>query len=491
VSVSDPKPLSPLDSLFLWGERRDTMMHVAGLLTFCPPAGADSTYLRDLVREAQAITEVKAPWNRKLQDTGLMPKPFRSWETDSDIDLEYHIRHSALPRPGGERELGVLVSRLHSNALDMSRPPWEMHFIEGLEDGRFAIYVKIHHSLVDGYSAMKLLVNCLSETREEMDKPLFFATGLPPRAPRAEAEARGLAGDVSHAIHSAKSHSASAVTLTKRVAVPMIPFVRRTPELASGVRAPNSILNGRIGRNRRFATQQYSLALIKELAEHFEVTVNDVFLSIVGGGLHRFLSELGELPDKSLVAFLPVNVRTQDDNGGGNALGAILAKVGSNLSHPVERLRLVSASANAAKAQLEGMTKQGILAWSAFVMAPAGLQGLGAMAGIRGGVPINFNLCLSNVPGPRHHLYLRGSRMEGSFPVSIPYHSMALNITLQSYADTVGIGFVGCRDTIPHLQRLAVYTGVALDELIAAAGIAPAEGRAEAAAAERETANTR
>ncbi len=482
--MSDPKPLSPLDSLFLWGERRDTMMHVAGLLTFCPPEGADSTYLRDLVLEAQAITDVKAPWNRKLQDTGLVPSLFRSWETDDDIDLEYHVRHSALPRPGGERELGVLVSRLHSHALDLSRPPWEMHFIEGLEDGRFAIYVKIHHSLVDGYSAMKLLVNCLSETVEEMDKPLFFAIGLPPRAPRSDTDGGGLAADLSHLVHSVRAHSASALTLTRRVATPVLPFTRRQPELVSGVRAPNSILNGRIGRNRRFATQQYSLSLIKDLANHFDVTLNDVFLSIVGGGLHRFLSELGELPEKSLVAFLPVNVRTHDDNGGGNAIGAILAKVGSNLDDPVQRLRLVSASAGAAKAQLEGMTKQGIFAWSAYVMAPTGLQGIGAIAGIRGGVPINFNLCVSNVPGPRHHLYLRGSRLEGSFPVSIPYHSMALNITLQSYADTVGIGFVGCRDTIPHLQRLAVYTGVALDELIAAAGIAPAEGRAEAAAAE-------
>ncbi len=467
--MPDQKALSPLDSLFLWGERPDTMMHVAGLMIFSPPEGVPRTYLRDLVQESLAVTDVKSPWNRKLQST-VLPTPFRSWVTDEDIDLDYHVRHSALPHPGGERELGVLVSRLHSHALDMSRPPWELHFIEGLEGGRFAVYIKIHHSLVDGYSAVKLLVASLSETAEETDKPMFFASGLPPRTPRAESDGGGLISDLSDLIGGVRTHSASALTLTKRVASPLLPFTHRQPELASGVRAPNSILNGRIGRNRRFATQQYCLSDIKALSHHFDVTLNDIFLSIVGGGLHRFLSELGELPEKSLVAFLPVNVRAKEDNGGGNAIGAILAKVGSNVADPVERLELVSASAGAAKAQLEGMTRQGILAYSAYTMAPTGLQGLGAIAGIRGGVPINFNLCVSNVPGPRHHLYLRGSRLEASYPVSIPYHSMALNITMQGYANTLGLGFVGCRDTLPHLQRLAVYTGEALAALTAAAG---------------------
>jgi diacylglycerol O-acyltransferase len=315
-----------------------------------------------------------------------------------------------------------------------------------------------------------MLVASLSDTAEEMDKPLIWAIGLPPRTPRAEAPS-GVLSDVSKLAGGVRAHTASALTLTKRFTSPILPFTRGAPELVSGVHAPNSILNGRISRNRRFATQQYSLAQIKELSRHFDVTVNDVFLTIVGGGLHKFLGESGKLPEKSLVAFLPVNVRTQDDNGGGNAIGAILAKVGSQEPDPVKRLRLVSASAGAAKDQLSGMTKQGILAYSAYVMAPTGLQGLGAIAGIRSGVPINFNLCLSNVPGPNHFLYLRGSRLEASYPVSIPYHSMALNITMQSYADTVGIGFVGCRDTLPHLQRLAVYTGEALAELVAAAGL--------------------
>ncbi len=467
--MPEQKALSPLDSLFLWGEHRNTMMHVGGLLVFTPPPDVDRFYLRDLVDEAIALHDIQPPWNRKLLSNGRVPNPFRSWVTDDDIDLEYHVRRSALPSPGGERELGVLVSRLHSNPLDMRRPPWECHFIEGLEHARFALYVKMHHSLIDGYSAMKLLVNSFSKDADEMDRPMFFSIGFPPRSARA-ADDDGVLAEVGQLVSSARAHTSSALTLGKRVASPLIPFRRGQPELVSASQAPRSILNNRIGPTRRFATQQYSLPELKELGESYGATLNDVFLAIIGGGLRKFLSEMGELPDKSLVAFMPVNVRTKDDNGGGNAIGALLAKVGSNVADPVERLQLVSESTGAAKSQLEGMTKQGILAYSAYLMAPAGIQALSAFTGIRGGMPTNFNLCVSNVPGPTHPLYLRGSRAVASYPVSIPFHGMALNITLQSYNGTVGAGFVGCRDTLPHLQRLAVYTGESLAELADAAG---------------------
>ncbi len=462
------KPLSPLDSLFLWGEHRNTMMHVGGLMVFTPPEDAGRFYLRDLVDEAIALHDIKAPWNRKLLATGLVPNPFRSWVTDDDIDLEYHVRRSALPSPGGERELGVLVSRLHSNPLDMRRPPWEMHFIEGLENNRFAMYVKMHHSLIDGYSAMKLLVRSFAKDPADREMPLFFSIGFAPRSQRTET-GTSMVAEVGSLVGSARKHTASALTLGKRVASPLVPFRRGEPELVSASQAPRSILNNRIGPTRRFATQQYPLNDLKELGERHDATLNDVFLSIVGGGLRKFLGESDQLPDKSLVAFMPVNVRTKDDNGGGNAIGALLAKVGSDVEDPLERLHLVSESASAAKSQLEGMTKQGILAYSAYLMAPAGVQAFSAITGIRGALPTNFNLCVSNVPGPDFPLYLRGSRVVASYPVSIPFHSMALNITLQSYDGTLGVGFVGCRDCLPHLQRLAVYTGDSLRELERAA----------------------
>ena len=190
-----------------------------------------------------------------------------------------------------------------------------------------------------------------------------------------------------------------------------------------------------------------------------------MFLAIVGGGLRRFLSELDELPDSSLVAFVPVNVRPKGDEGGGNAVGAMLATLGTDIADPVERLHAISASTRSAKAQLEGMTQEAIMAYSAYLLAPGGVQALAGFAGLRAPLPLSFNVCVSNVPGPRDERYLRGSRMEAYYPASIPIHGMALNITVLSYAGTFNVGFIGDRDALPHLQRLAVYTGEALAEL--------------------------
>ncbi len=468
LSVPDLHPLSLLDSLFIWGERRNTMMHVAGLLQFELPADAGPAYLRDIVSEAKANGVVQPPWNRKLRPGGALWSPLHAWVTDPNVDLDYHVRRSALPGPGGERELGELVSRLHSNQLDFSRPPWELEFIEGLSGRRFAMYVKVHHALVDGYSAMRILADGFSTTPDDLSKPLFFAVPPAPRPRRSDADAKREApsSELGSLVGAARSQLGSAATLGKRVAEPLLR--RGDADLTSGLQAPDSILNSRIGRNRRFATQQYSLPQLKSLAADNDATINDVFLAIVGGGLRKFLGEMDQLPERSLVAFLPVNVRPRGDAGGGNAIGAILARVGSDIEDPLERLARVSAGTRAAKAQLEGMTPQAIMAYSTYLFAPAGLQAASAITGIRGVLPVNFNLCVSNVPGPAETRYLKGSRLAASYPVSVPYHSMALNITLQSYDDKLGVGFVGDRDTLPHLQRLAVYTGEALEQLSAA-----------------------
>jgi WS/DGAT/MGAT family acyltransferase len=422
------------------------------------------TYLRDIVDDAHTAAEVHAPWNRKLRHSRFLASPAQAWVTEEDVDLDYHVRRSALPSPGGERELGVLVSRLHSNQLDLSRPPWEVHMIEGQEGGRFSIYTKVHHSLIDGFTGMRLTVRGLSRDPEERDRPLAFLQQPARRREPAESEDSGMLADLGTLVSDVRSQAGSAVNLVKRIADP---FLRRNQysDLVHTVQAPPSILNGRIGRNRRFATQQYSLPRIKAIGSTNDATINDVVLAVVAGGLRTFLSGIDELPDKPLVAFLPVNVRTKDDVGGGNAVGAILASLATDVADPIERLHLITASTSMAKAQLDGMTQEAILAYSAYLMAPTGIQALSAITGIHTPLPLAFNVCVSNVPGPKDPLYLRGSRLEAFYPASIPAHGMALNITLFSYADTINVGFVGCRDTLPHLQRLAVDTGQAFADL--------------------------
>ncbi len=145
------KRLGPQDMLFLYGETPSSMMHVAALMPFTPPADAPANYLRQMFEDTRDL-DVVAPWNLKLSHPRMLRRPDQSWVVDDKFDIDYHVRRSALASPGDERELGILVSRLHSQNIDFTRPPWELHFIEGLEGGRFAIYMKIHHSLVDGYT---------------------------------------------------------------------------------------------------------------------------------------------------------------------------------------------------------------------------------------------------------------------------------------------------------------------------------------------------
>jgi WS/DGAT/MGAT family acyltransferase len=465
VARTESTRLGLLDTMFLYGERPDTMMHVASLMPFQPPDDAPPTLLRDLIDEARRNPVIQPPWNRKLRYPRLVGSPLQSWVVDEDFDLDYHVRRSALASPGDERELGVLVSRLHSNPIDLSRPPWEMHLIEGLAGGRFAVYAKMHHSLVDGYTGVRLMARSLSTDPGDREMPLFFSVAPRERGVREEGpDDGGFVSDLGSLARGLAGQAGSAVTLTRRIVEPVLRR-HRFPDLVDSPRAPRSILNRRIGRNRRFATQQYELAQLKRLGAAHGATVNDVLLAVTGGGLRRFLSDLGELPAAPLVAFVPVNVRPKGDEGGGNAVGAMLATLATDVADPVERLRRIVASTRSAKAQLEGMTQEAILAYSAYLLAPGGLQAMSALTGVHPPLPLAFNVCVSNVPGPREPLYLRGGRLEAYYPASIPIHGMALNITVLSYAGTLNVGFVGDRDALPHLQRLAVYTGDALAEL--------------------------
>ncbi|MBT9256925.1 wax ester/triacylglycerol synthase family O-acyltransferase [Phycicoccus sp. MAQZ13P-2] len=459
---------SPLDAVFLIGETPETLMHVGSLLHFSMPADADDAWLRDLVADVRA-SPVRTPWTYRLQTRRLLRQPVHRWVEDDAFDIDYHVRHSALPSGGGERELGVLVSRLHSNQLDFRRPPWELTFIEGVAPGQFAVYTKIHHSLVDGYTGNRLLQRGLTEDPDDRTHPHFLGLTRPPRA---EGEPREPVGDVTAILRSI----GNAVTSMPEVARTLVGTQLRrggpSTRAVASYQAPVSILNGRTGRARRFATQQYELERLRAVARARNATLNDVLMAVCAGGLRRFLDDLASLPDRPLVAFVPVNVRAPESEGGGNYVGATLVSLATDIEDPVARLAAITSSSRAAKARMRGMGGDAVIAYSAMLLAPAGLQVLRAMSGLPLPGPLTLNVCISNVPGPTKPLYWRGARLDATYPVSIPGHSMALNITAQSYAGTLNLGFIGDRDALPHLQRLAVHTGAALEELEAATGTA-------------------
>ncbi len=457
--MATAKRLNPLDWTFLAAETRESMMHVGALMRFEPPPHADADLLRELMDEVRSEAVAYAPWNLKLKHPNFVASPLQAWVEDSAFDVEYHVRRSALPAPGDERELGILVSRLHSHSIDFHRPPWEVHIIEGLEGGCFAMYLKVHHALVDGYTGIALLSRSLSQTADERDTPMFFTRKPPTR----EKVAASPAPTMEALLGMARAQIGTTRNITRALTTTLR---RKDSSLIAPMQAPRSILNQKISRNRRFATQQFSVERLKKAAKAHGGTLNDVVLALCAGALRRLLSELGELPDKPLTTMLPVNIRPKDDPGGGNAVGAILATLATDVEDPAERIRAIIASTQLAKAQLSGMTKAGIMQYSALLMAPLMLS---QIPGAAGRVRPAFNVVISNVPGPKQALYFRGFKLDAYYPLSIPFQGYGLNITGVSYIDTLNFGFIGSRDTLPHQQRIAVYSRDALEELEAAA----------------------
>ena len=454
---------SPLDSIFLMGETKETLMHVGSMLHLSLPEDAGPDFLTDLVAALRS-SPIEPPWNMRLQTRMLMRQPVHRWVVDDEFDIDYHVRHSALPRPRGERELGVLVSRLHSNQLDFRRPPWELHIIEGLSGNRFAAYIKIHHSLVDGYTGMRLLQRGLSLDPDDREHPFFFSLTKRKRPPR-EVDP---VGDFASIVRGLASSFSTTPAVATALVETQLHRGRTSTRAVTSYQAPHSVLNSRVGQSRRFATQQYDLGRLRAIAKARGATLNDVLLAICAGGLRRFLANREQLPERPLIAFIPVNVRPKESEGGGNAVGATLVSLATDIEDPLARLATITASARAAKDRMRGMSADAVMAYSALLLAPAGLQVARAMSGLPLPLPTTLNVCISNVRGPKETLYWRGARLEATYPVSIPGHSMALNITAHSYAGALDIGFVGDRESLPHLQRLAVHTGEALDELEAA-----------------------
>ena len=459
-------PLNPIDVTWTQVESRDTPMHVAGLMPFALPADAPPDFLRDLVADLRSAKEFMPPWNYCLRGPGLAhPRP--AWVEQETLDLEYHVRHSALPKPGGERELGQLVARLHSQPMDLTRPPWEFHLIEGLEGGRFAIYLKLHHSLIDGISGVRLLTRCMSDDyQKSLTLPPFWSPSLEKqvRKERPAPTPTTMDGVMKTLVDAVGSQVRSVPQLVRSFASMLTPG-GTDPAMKLPFDAPRSVLNGRIGGQRRVATQLFDLNRLKALAKAGNCTLNDVVVSICGGALRRFLLDEGKLPAKSLTAGIPVSVRPADDEGTGTQVTFIISTLGTDIEDPRERLEGIAASTRAAKAHFRALPREAIMQYTMMLMAPSIVTMLTPIAGrIR---PM-FNVTVSNVPGATRPLYFRGARMEASYPISMIFHSIALNITCQSYADGLAFAFVGCRDSLPHLQNLAVYTADALNLLEAA-----------------------
>jgi WS/DGAT/MGAT family acyltransferase len=451
-----------IDSLFLLAERRERPLHVGGLHLYRPPEDAGPNYVAEQYRAAIEHGDVLRKLRRRPHRRfgGLGPW---EWRDDPDLDLEYHLRHSALPQPGRVRELLALVSRLHGTLLDRNRPLWEAHVIEGLQDGRFASYTKIHHAVVDGVSAMRLLERGLSPDPDARDLPPPLAER--PR-PARDQDSNGATFDPLGAVGSV---AGTALDLAKGAVgasdAAVRGFFRSFNEQAAAFpfRAPQTLLNVPITGARRFAAQSWELERMRSVAKGLGGTMNDVVLAMCGGALRRYLTDLGGLPEDPLIAMVPVSLRADDDDGSaGNLVGVILCNLGTHLADPLERFELVHESAEIGKLQLKGLNQMGALMLSAMNFSGLGLGPMYRFESLR---RPPFNIVISNVPGPRERLYWNGAELDGMYPASVPFDGQALNITCTSYADEMGFGLVGCRRSAPSLQRLLDHLDTSLADL--------------------------
>ncbi|MFT4046385.1 MAG: wax ester/triacylglycerol synthase family O-acyltransferase [Solimonas sp.] len=454
------KPLGPIDQMFLWLERRTQPMHVGGLQLLSPPPGAGADWLAHQVEALRKAVRAGPPFNRRL--VRRLGSWF--WTEDEHFDLDAHFIHMALPAPGRVRELLALVSQLHAAHLDRARPLWEFYIISGIEDGRFAIYAKIHHAMVDGIAGMRLLRRMMSE---DPATPAIPPWTMQPREARrgvdgTPAVTPGAYSNVAHLLGSIREQASTVPAVTREL-YRSIREGRDNPDYVSAFQAPRSILNQRITGSRRFAAQSYTMSRIRDAVKRRHATVNDIVLAICASALRRYLLDLDALPDKPLIAMVPLSLR-RDASEHGNQIAMILANLGTHLADPSARLAVIQGSVQDAKQRYARMKPTGMLGYVAAMMAPAGLN-------IASGIAPrwqSFNVIISNVPGPKRTLYWNGAKLEGMYPVSIITDGLALNITLTSYVDRVEFGVIACRRTLPRIQRLLDYFEQGLAELEAA-----------------------
>ncbi len=465
------KRLDLTEAGFLLLEKRETPMHVGGVNLFTLPDGADEeAFLADVLAKLRASTDLRPPFDSYVatKKTGFF------WEKDEHIDMEYHVRHSALPAPGRYRELFSLASRLHTTLLDRTRPLWEVHLIEGLQGRQFASYNKIHHAAIDGIGGMHLTQAMCTEdpadpnsyapfSREAYDayKKQRFGDRKAP-APSATRS------DLRTVIEALKEQYDSSVHLATAVRRFGMAFIGRSGNLAvPWHNVPRTSINTRVSGARRFVAQSFSFDRVKDICAAMDATINDVVLAVCAGALRRYLLSRDELPLHSLKAMAPVSLRDEGDIESTNAVGFITADLATNVYDPEKRLRTIQDSMRAGKDLLRELSPAESALFMQLTQLPALVT---SILGLGSRFPA-FSTVISNVPGPRKPLYWHGARLDGIYPASIVFDGFAMNITLVSYCDKLDFGIIACRRSLPQIQRIIDHLEDSLQELEAAAGI--------------------
>jgi WS/DGAT/MGAT family acyltransferase len=469
--------------------------HVASLTIYDPsgaPGGAGVDAARQLILER--INQL-APFRRRLVEVPLgLDLPY--WIEDPSFDLDFHVRHHAVPPPGNAHQLAEVVSRIHARPLDRSRPLWELYVIEGVDEGRrIAQLTKVHHAAIDGAAGALMLAAMLDV--EPDSRPTGEPADWTPEAvpndvallSRTMVEfARRPEKFIRLSVKTLRelgwlTHSAGVLALADLVAQP-IPgpagdLLRRRlrnapnevddPPALPPTAAPRTPWNATITPHRRFAYTTIPLEEAKKIRRAVGCTFNDVVLALCSGALRRYLIEHDCLPDESLIAMVPVSVRSgSEDDTYENRVSLVLAELATNEPDPLARLKRVHQSMNIAKTRFAAIPAATLQDFTRFAPPAVVARAMRMYSRLRiaDRTAPPFNLVISNVPGPPGPLYFAGAKLEHFYPISALTDGQGLNMTVQSYHGNLDFGFVACRELVPDLWRLTDLLQESLQELL-------------------------
>lgn len=496
------KQLTGMDAGFLYMETAKSFGHVSSLSVYERPDDPTFDPFEEFRARVEAVLPRLEPFRRRLVEVPFqLDHPY--WIADPDFDLDFHLRHQAVPPPGTDEQLAAQIARIIGRPMDRTRPLWECYVIEGLPDGGFAVLTKVHHATIDGASGVELLGMLLStepgevvvtpddpwrpervpSSMEMLNRALTGLARKPEKAARLNIATLRRLGEI--------TRNQGLVTIAGAARRNLLPTRNRNggdraPTLP-GRAAPRTPFNRTITAHRRFAFRSASLDDVKQIKTALDVTLNDVVMAVCAGALRRYLQGLDALPADPLVAMIPVSIRTGDEaDKWTNRVSGLVASLPTHIDDPVERVRAVHDAMTQAKADFELVPANALADMSTLAAPALATRAARMAAGMRIADRLNppVNVVISNVPGPRKELYLGSAKLKHFYPVSTVADGMGLNLTVQSYLNTLDFGFVSCRELVPDLWTLVdhcIDEIAVLKDAVAPAPAAPAPTAPKAA----------
>ncbi len=450
--------LSLLDLGFFIAESTASPKHVAGLQICKRPAKSTVGFAKNLYREVLTFTDVKPPFNRIIVFS-MSAMPY--WQDVGSVDLAQHVFYHKLAKGNNDRQaLYDFVSALHTPMLDRSRPLWEVHVIDGLSEGRFALYQKMHHAYADGITMSRWITECMTQSPDELTLTPVWTLKHGGHSARRKKRSQEM---MQSAWNEVGGTSRRLLGISRLAAMLFLESVKLTKNAIAlpFVSSAKTPLTGQVTSGRQFTTAGVPMARVDAIRKRTRSTVNHVALTCLDGALRRYLSDQGVELRRPITIQMPVNLRKEGEKTAGNKIGIVQVELSPPTDDPYVRLRNIGFSLRNVRTMIDSVAPEAI---ESYTIITGLVAQIAEMLKLSNTLPPMGNTLVSNVPGPREFLYMKGAKIEEMHPISTLPPSNLLNITLFSYAGELFFGLIAT-DELPNLQRLGAYVQEAFTEL--------------------------